>query len=207
VIFDPAAMPHQDAYKLIIGSVVPRPIAFVSTRSKDGVDNLAPFSFFTVVASNPLTIAFSPMRRGPQALKKDTLANIEETGEFVVNVVDESFVGPMNQCSADFGPEESEFAACALTAAPSELVAAPRVAESPINMECKLHQIVEVGEGPGSGALVIATVVRMHVRDDLYDNGRIRPDGWSPVGRMAGATYVRCHDTFELARPAVPARG
>lgn len=202
--FDIPSMAHGDAYKLIIGTVLPRPIAFVSTRSPEGVDNLAPFSFFTVVASNPLTIAFCPMRRGPEALKKDTLVNLEATGEFVVNVVDESFVGPMNQCSADFEPDESEWVACGLTAIASELVAPPRVAESPIQLECKLRQVVEVGDGPGAGAVVLGEVIRMHVRDDLYQNGRILTEKWSPIGRMAGATYVRCHDTFELARPSVP---
>lgn len=204
--FDIPSMAHGDAYKLIIGSVLPRPIAFVSSLSPTGVANLAPFSFFTVVASSPLTIAFSPMRRGPEGLKKDTLINIEANREFVVNVVDESFVGPMNACSADFAPDESEFVTCGLTPVPSEVVAPPRVAESPISLECKLNQVVEVGDGPGGGALVIATVVRMHVRDDLYENGRILTERWQPIGRMAGATYVRCGDTFELPRPAAPER-
>lgn len=204
--FDIPSMAHGDAYKLIIGSVLPRPIAFVSSTSPTGVNNLAPFSFFTVVAANPLTIAFCPMRRGPEALKKDTLVNIEASGEFVVNVVDESFVGPMNQCSADFAPDESEFDLCGFTTVASELVGPPRVAESPIQLECKLNQIVEVGDGPGGGALVIGTVVRMHVRDDLYQNGRILTERWKPIGRMAGATYVRCGDTFEVPRPAMPAQ-
>lgn len=205
MIFDTEHMDHAEAYKLIIGSVLPRPIAFVSTRSAAGVDNLAPFSFFTVVCANPLTICFSPMRRGPGAEKKDTLVNVEQTGEFVVNVVDEAFVAAMNACSADYGPEVSEFAACSLTAAPSEVVAPKRVAESPIAMECKLHQVVEVSDRPGGGSLVIGTVVRMHVRDDLYANGKILTT-WHPIGRMAGATYVRTQDTFELPRPTLPAQ-
>lgn len=204
--FDIPSMAHGDAYKLIIGTVLPRPIAFVSTRSADGVDNLAPFSFFTVVASSPLTIAFCPLRRGTAGTKKDSLVNIEATGEFVVNVVDESFVGPMNQCSADFEPDESEWVACGLTQTPSEVVTPARVAESPIQLECKLRQVVEVGDGPGGGAVVLGEVVRMHVRDDLYQNGRILTEKWSPIGRMAGATYVRVHDTFELPRPTLPAK-
>ncbi|HEY9724499.1 MAG TPA: flavin reductase family protein [Oscillatoriaceae cyanobacterium] len=206
MIFTPSEMAHQDAYKLAVGAVVPRPIAFVSTRSRAGVDNLAPFSFFTVVCANPLTIAFSPMRKGPQALKKDTLVNIEETGEFVVNVVDESYVGPMNTTSADYEPEESEFVFAGLTPEPSEVVAPPRVGESPIQMECKLLQVVEVSDRPGGGSLVIGTVVRMHVRDDLYENGRILLERWRPLGRMAGATFARCTDTFDLARPTTPER-
>lgn len=205
MIFKPDEMDHQAAYKLIIGSVLPRPIAFVASRSAAGVDNLAPFSFFTVVCANPLTIAFSAMRRGPKAEKKDTLANIEATGEFVVNVVDEDFVAAMNQCSADYAPDESEFVASGLTPVPSEVVAPPRVAESPIAMECKLHQVVEVSAGPGGGSLILGTVVRMHVRDDLYENGKILTN-WHPVGRMAGATYVRTRDTFELPRPTLEAK-
>ena len=145
------------------------------------------------------------VRRGPQAEKKDTLANIEATGEFVVNVVDEDFVAAMNQCSADYAPDESEFVASGLTPVPSEVVAPPRVAESPIAMECKLHQVVEVSAGPGGGSLVLGTVVRMHVRDDLYENGKILTN-WHPVGRMAGATYVRTRDTFELPRPTLEAK-
>lgn len=203
---DMSTLSHQDRYKLLVGSVVPRPIAFVSTTSVDGVNNLAPFSFFNVVCSNPPTVCFSPMRKGPSALKKDSLVNIEATGEFVINVVDESFVGPMNMCSADFEPDESEWVACGLTAVPSEVVAPPRVAESPVQMECKLRQIVEISDQPGGGSLVIGEVVRMHVRDDLYEKGRVVTERWNPIGRMAGATYVRCHDTFELERPTVPAR-
>jgi flavin reductase (DIM6/NTAB) family NADH-FMN oxidoreductase RutF len=204
--FDLPGMGHVDVYRLLQGAVLPRPIAFVSTRSADGVNNLAPFSFFNVVCADPPTICFSPMRRGPQALKKDSLVNIETTGEFVVNVVDESFVGPMNQCSADFEPDESEWVACGLTAVASEVVAPPRVGESPIQMECKLRQVVEISDRPGGGSLVIGEVVRMHVRDDLLDNGRILMERWKPIGRAAGATYVRCTDTFDLPRPAVPSR-
>lgn len=206
MIVDPRTIPHQDAYKLAIGSVVPRPIAFVSTRSKAGVDNLAPFSFFTVVCANPLTICFSAMRKGPEAVKKDTLRNIEEGGEFVVHVVDEAFVVAMNQCSADYGPQESEWEGRGLTKAPSVAVAPPRVAESPVAMECLTHQIVEVSDQPGGGSLVLGTVVRMHVRDDLLEDGRILTERWHPVARMAGATYARVTDTFELARPVLPAR-
>jgi flavin reductase (DIM6/NTAB) family NADH-FMN oxidoreductase RutF len=204
MIFDTTTLSPDEAYKLAIGAVVPRAIAFVSTRSKAGVDNLAPFSFFTVVCANPLTICFAPMRRGPQATKKDTLVHIEETGEFVVNVVDESFVEAMNQCSAEYEQNESEFDASGLTRVPSEAVTPFRVGESPVNLECKLRQIVEISDQPMGGSLVIATVVRVHVRDDLYDKGRIDTAKWEPIGRMAGATYVRCKDTFELARPGKP---
>ena len=101
---------------------------------------------------------------------------------------------------------ESEWDACGLTAVPSELVAPPRVGESPVQMECRLKQVIEMGDQPGSGSLIIGEVLRMHVRDDLMENGRIVTERWNPIGRMAGATYVRCRDTFELERPKAPVR-
>ncbi|MEB3330468.1 MAG: flavin reductase family protein [Candidatus Sericytochromatia bacterium] len=203
MILDPAAGTWNDAYRLITSVVVPRPIAFVSTLSPAGVPNLAPFSFFTVVCANPLTICFAPMRRGPTAEKKDTLKNLEASGEFVVNVVDERWADAMNLTSADFSPEVSEFEAARLTPAPCELVRAPRVLESPVSLECVTQQVIEVGEGPGSGSLVLGTVVRAHVRDELYAGGLVKPgEGWQPIARCGGATYLRLTDTFELARPA-----
>ena len=204
MILDPVALSHQDVYKLLVGAVVPRPIAFVSSMDRSGALNLAPFSFFNVVAADPMALAFSVMRRGPEALKKDTLRNVEETGEFVVNLVDEALVPRMNMTSADFPHGVSEFAEAGLTPAASEVVRPPRVLESPINMECKLLRTVEVGAGPGGGTLIIGQVVRVHVRDALYDQGRIDPEQLRAVGRMAGATYARTTDRFDLARPVYP---
>ncbi|MEB3221551.1 MAG: flavin reductase family protein [Candidatus Sericytochromatia bacterium] len=205
MILDPAAGSWNDAYRLVTSVVVPRPIAFVSTLGPDGVPNLAPFSFFTVVCANPLTICFAPMRRGPAAEKKDTLKNLEASGEFVVNVVDERWADAMNLTSADFAPEVSEFEAAGFTPAACEVVKAPRVLESPVSLECQTYQVVEVGQGPGSGSLVIGTVVRAHVRDDVFLDGAVRPSaGWQPIARCGGATYIRLTDTFELARPAAP---
>jgi flavin reductase (DIM6/NTAB) family NADH-FMN oxidoreductase RutF len=201
ITLDLASMPHADAYKLAVGSVVPRPIAFVASRSAAGVDNLAPFSFFTVACANPLTLVFSTMRKGPQGVKKDTLANIEETGEYVIHVVDEGFVEKMNMCAAEVQPDVSEFDLSCLTPVPADVVKASRVLESPIAFECKLNQVVEVSARPGGGSLIIGTVLRAHVRDDLYQNGRILLEGWRPVGRLAGAGYCRVTDLFELERP------
>lgn len=204
MIYDPASGPWPDAYRLITGAVVPRPIAFVSTLAPNGTPNLAPFSFFTVVCANPLTICFSPMRRGPAAEKKDTLRHIEAgAGEFVVNLVDEGFADAMNLTSGDFLPGVNEFVAAGLTAVPSEVVAPPRVAESPINLECRRLQVVEVSDRPGGGSLVIGTVLRIHVRDELLENGSIRLDAWRPIARCGGATYTRATDTFELQRPTL----
>lgn len=201
MIIDPQTLTHQDRYKLLNGSVVPRPIAFVSSMSADGALNLAPFSFFNVVASNPMSVVFSVMRRGAEGGLKDTLRNIEETRDYVVNIVNEALVERMNVTSADFPHGVNEFAEAGLTPVPSELVRPPRVAESPINMECQLIQTVEVGNGPGGGTLVIGEVVRFHIWDELYDAGRIDPDKLQAVGRMAGASYTRTMDRFDLVRP------
>lgn len=201
MILDPQTLTHPEAYKLLVGAVVPRPIAFVSSMDATGALNLAPFSFFNVAASDPMAVVFSVMRRGPEAQKKDTLANIEETGEFVVNIVNEALLPRMNLTSADFPRGVSEFAEAGLTPVPSEVVRPPRVLESPVNMECKLIQTVEVGHGPGGGTLIIGQVVRFHVWDELYDQGRIDPSKLAAVGRMAGATYARTTDRFDLARP------
>ncbi|MDX2085546.1 MAG: flavin reductase family protein [Candidatus Melainabacteria bacterium] len=200
---DPDQQTAQDNYKLIIGGIVPRPIAFVSTCSLEGHLNLAPFSFFNGVCSNPPTIMFSTMRRGSDGGKKDTLINIEATGEFVVNVVTEEIVEAMNQTAGEYPPEVSEFELAGFTTQASEVIRPPRVQESPFQMECQLNQIVTIGDGSvGSGHLVIGTVVRFHVREDIYEKGRIITDRLKPVARLAGASYCPVRDIFDLARPA-----
>lgn len=203
MIIDPSTLLHQDAYKLLTGSVLPRPIAFVSTCSADGCDNLAPFSFFMAVCASPLTIAFAPMRR-PDGSKKDTLLNIEETGEFVVHVVDEGYVEQMNHTAANFAPDVSELHAAGFTALPSEVVKPLRIAEAPVALECRLAHKYEAGEGPGGGTILVGTVLRVHVRDALYENGKIVTERWRPLGRLAGPDYVRLTDTFVLERPVLP---
>lgn len=198
---DPATLPWDLAYKYLNGAILPRPIAFVSTMDAEGVLNLAPFSFFTAVSANPMTICFSVMRRGTDGQKKDTLRNIEATGEFVVNVVSESFVEKMNVTAAEFPPEVSEFEASGLTPTASVVVRVPRVQESLVNFECKLTQIVEIGDGKGAGALVIGQVVQVHADDSIHHDGKIDTQGLNPVGRLAASEYVRVTDTFQLIRP------
>jgi flavin reductase (DIM6/NTAB) family NADH-FMN oxidoreductase RutF len=201
VTIDPETAGAQNVYKLMIGVIVPRPIAFVSSSSADGILNLAPFSFFTAVSANPPVIAFSPMVRGSDGSQKDTLRNVEATGEFVVNIVSESFVAQMNVCSGEYAPEVDEFALSGLTAVPSDLVKPPRVGESKVSMECRLVQVVKVSAKPLGGSIVLGEVVRFHVDDALVDNYRIDPDVLDAVGRMGGPSYTRTRDRFNLDRP------
>ncbi len=203
---DPARVPPPAIYKLLIGCVVPRPIAWVSTVSADGVNNLAPFSFFMGVCNAPPTIAFSSGPRGGDSGtgatgKKDTVRNLEVTGDFVVNVVDDALAEPMNLTSGEYPPDVDEFALAGLTAAPSVKVRAPRVLEAPISMECRVSQIVPVGHGPHS--LVLGEIVHFHLRDDVYDpaTGRVDMHALKPVGRLAGQMYAHIHDIFAMKRP------
>jgi flavin reductase (DIM6/NTAB) family NADH-FMN oxidoreductase RutF len=185
--------------------IVPRPVALVSTMDKQGVANLAPFSFFCGVGSVPPTVLFCPaLRPGASAgtvEQKDTLRNVEETGEFVINVVSEAIAAAANASSAEVPPKVNEFVLSGLTPIASEAVRPPRVAESPAQMECKLLQIIYTGHAPGSGVIVLGEVVRFHLREDLVDNFRVDPAGLDAVGRMAGNTWVRTHDRIELIRP------
>ena len=198
---DPDSLDNQSRYKLLIGAVVPRPIAFVSTISPDGKTNLAPFSFFTGVQSSPLMVCFCPMIRSSDGHKKDTLRNIEATGECVVHIVSESILEAMNQCAVEAPPEVSEFDLSGLTPFPSVKVKPPRVKEALVQMECKLHQVVSLGDEPGSGSIVIARVVMLHFSPDVYNNGKILIDKLQPIARLAGSAYARTTDVFSLERP------
>ncbi len=197
--FDPQIVAPQSIYKLLIGCVVPRPIAWVSSLSEDAMPNLAPFSFFMAVCNNPPTLAFSSGRREDK--KKDTVRNIEYTQDFVVNLVDDALAEQMNLTSGEYPPAVDEFALTGLTAAPGIKVKAPRVAEAPISMECRVVQILPVGHGPHS--LVLGEIVSFHIRYDLYDpnTGRIDMHRLHPVGRLAGNLYTHVHDIFEMKRP------
>lgn len=192
----------RDAYKLLQGSVLPRPIAFVSSQDDKGNANLAPFSFFTVISADPMMVCFSPMRRGTDGAKKDTLKNIEATKQFVINIVGEEIVQQMNECATEFPPEVDEFEASGLTKEKSAAVQPPRVKESKVNLECELDQVIHYGgDHAGAGSLVIGKVIHVHVDDELYENGRINSGKLNPVGRLAGATYtLPLAKTFELQR-------
>ena len=194
---DPQTLDPTAVYKLLISSVVPRPIAWVSSVDGAGVANLAPFSYFMAITDSPPTIAFSCSPRA--AGKKDTLANVEASGEFVVNIVDDERAEQMNMSSGDYPPELDEFALTKLTAASSVKVKAPRVAEAPINMECRLVRILPVGRAN----LILGEVVQWHVREDVYDpaTGRLDMHALKPVGRLTGNLYSHIHQIFEMKRP------
>jgi flavin reductase (DIM6/NTAB) family NADH-FMN oxidoreductase RutF len=195
VIIDPSELDPQSVYKLLIGSVVPRPIAWTSTVSAEGARNLAPFSFFTVASRQPpmLCISVGP-RVDSNVPTKDTLDNVEETGEFVVNIVSLSLSNTMFESSRNHPPEVDEFEKAGLTPAPCEVVGAPRVEEAGVSMECFLDRVLPLG----TDHLVIGRVVRFHVRDELYeDNGRIDVGGLDPPGRLAG-NYTKVETIFEL---------
>jgi flavin reductase (DIM6/NTAB) family NADH-FMN oxidoreductase RutF len=202
---DPAQCEQRQVYKLMTGIIVPRPIALVSTMDRAGIANLAPFSFFNGVGSVPPSILFCPTVRAPvgsaQEIRKDTLRNVEETGEFVVNVVNDAIAARANATSAEVPPEVDEFELSGLTPIASEAVRPPRVAESPAQMECKLLQVVYTSRKPGGGGVVLGEVVRFHIREDLFEDFRVDPAGLDAVGRMAGNTWVRTRDRIELIRP------
>lgn len=192
----------------MVGSIVPRPIAFVSTCALDGTLNLAPFSYFTACSANPPCILFSTTSRGPTARPKDTLANVRATGEFVVNIVSEEFAPQMNLTSAECPASVNEFELSGLTPVASERIRPPRVAESHIQMECRLREIVTVSDLPLGGFVVIGEVLLFHldpaVLVDANDPYKIDPERLRAVGRMGGPTYCRTHDRFELQRPTWP---
>ena len=205
MIFDPTEKPFSEIHKLMIGSIVPRPIALVSTTSKDGNNNVAPFSYFNGVCSNPPTIMFAPARRGWDGHEKDTLVNIRNNQEFVINIVSESFAEKMVKCSTDFDLNVDEFQVSGLTPESSSKVSPPRVKESKINLECKLDQIVEVGDGKaGSGFVVLGTIVLFHIDDDIYEDGYILLDKLEPLGRLAGNWYTRPTDNLKITRQVKP---
>jgi len=199
---DPDRLNTRTMYEWMIHSILPRPIAWVSTVSVSGVANLAPFSFFQGVCARPPTLLFCPVNHRDGS-PKDTLRNIEATGEFVVNTVSAADAEVMNATSAMLGFEESEFERFGVAAAPSAVVRAPRVASASVAFECRLDRIIRVSEGPAGGNLVLGRIVRMHVADGVIGPGGYPdPDRLDLVGRMGGTDYLRTRDRFSLDRPA-----
>jgi len=198
---NPETMSKQDLYKLLIGSVVPRPIAWVSTVSKEGIYNLAPYSFFNAVGAKPPTVVFCPGMREDFTGEKDTYDNVVATGEFIVNFVNESLAEAMNATSALVPPEVDEFQRAGVTPVMGKTVNVPYVKESPIHFECKLHQIVTMGEPPTGAHLVIGIITHMFFDDAVYRDGYVDIEAFQPIGRLAGRSYCKVNDLFDMQRP------
>lgn len=198
----PSEHRRDEIYKLLTGCVVPRPIAFVSSLSRQGVLNLAPFSFFSVACPYPPILCFAPGRR-PDGRKKDSVVNAETTGEFVINVVTAKMAEGMNATAFDFEPEVDEFAISGFTPVASDLVKPPRVAESPIQMECRTERILEFGNG--HHYVVFGEVLKFHLNEAILDDsGQINVAALHPIGRLNRAFYCRTDDQFKLMRPLQP---
>jgi flavin reductase (DIM6/NTAB) family NADH-FMN oxidoreductase RutF len=198
---------YRELYNLVLSSVGPRPIAWVSTLGKSGQPNLAPFSFFNCVCMDPPLLAFAPGLRPPKkegqvnGEPKDTLRNVRETKEFVVNVVTYDLFQQMNITSGEYDSSVNEFELARLTPQPSKIVGPPRVAESPVSFECQLHQILDFSNAPTSSSLVIGRIVAVHIDDAHIKDGRIDRDSLDLIGRMGGMQYCRTTERVELERP------
>jgi len=202
VLIDVAGANFLDVYHLLVGIVTPRPIAWVTTIDPEGRVNLAPFSFFNAFSANPPVVVFSPTLRRDGS-KKDTLRNVETTGEFVLNAAVESLAEKINLSSKELHYGQSEVDLTGLSLLPSLKVKPPRLAETPVTMECKLLQIVRLGEGPIAGNLVIGEILVMHIDETVLDGkGRIDPRKLKTIARLGGDYYCRTSDLFEMKRPS-----
>ena len=201
MLIDVATANVVEVYQLLVGAVTPRPIAWVTTLSLAGVVNLAPFSFFNAFGANPPIVVFSPTLRRDGS-KKDTLINLESLGEFVINAATEPLADKVNLTSKEIPPSDSEVSLAKLTTLPSVKVKPPRIAESPVNLECKVRQIIPCGTGAIAANLVIGEVVMMHVADAVLDEkGRIDPRKLQTVARLGGDFWCHTSDLFEQTRP------
>lgn len=203
MIINPGDLKTKDLHQFILGSVAPRPIAFASTIDENGVANIAPYSFFNAFSSNPPIVVFSSNRRVSNNTTKDTLHNIEKTGEVVINMVNYDIVHQMALSSIEYPANVSEFEKAGLTPVPADLVKPFRIKESPVNMECRVREINTLGKEGGAGHLIICDVLRMHIKDEIIDNGRINPHKIDLVGRMGRAYYCRASGdaVFSLYQP------
>lgn len=199
--FDASDLTKEQSYKLLNGSIVPRPIAWVSTVSEEGVHNLAPFSWFNAVAVQPPTVAFSVGLDDPERGFKDTYINLTASGECVVNIVCVPTAASMNVCGTAFEPHIDEFVEAGVTPIASELVRPMRVQESPVQLECQLHEVVTLSNEKGRNDLMICKVLRLHVNDAVYlGDYKIDPDKLQAIGRMGGTAYARTRETFTMER-------
>ncbi|MDO8542454.1 MAG: flavin reductase family protein [Opitutaceae bacterium] len=201
MLLDFSSLRPRDAYNWMISTILPRPIAWVSTISLEGKTNLAPFSFFQGVTSNPPTLMFVPVNNR-DGVKKDTVRNIEQVPEFVVNLVSHALAEEMNNTSALLPYGESEFERFGITATPSERIRPPRVAAAPVAFECTLDRIVHIGEGPLAANVVFGRIHIAHVSDVVFGpDSKLDPAKLDLIGRMGGETYSRTTERFDIKRP------
>jgi flavin reductase (DIM6/NTAB) family NADH-FMN oxidoreductase RutF len=209
MIISPSDVPYSEIYGILLNSVAPRPIAWVSTVSASGQPNLAPFSFFNAVCVDPPLLAFAPGLRQPKEPQasdgeaKDTLHNIRETKEFVVNIVTYELAESMNLTSGEYDASVNEFEVAKVTPQVSRRVRPPRVAESPVSFECKLHQILDFSQRPTSSSLVIGQIVSIDMSDAHLKSGKLDRNSLDLIGRMGGIQYTRTTQRFEMVRPKV----
>lgn len=200
---------HNELYGILLDTVAPRPIAWVSTISAAGAHNLAPFSFFNAVCVDPPLLAFAPGLRPSkqpatgEGIAKDTLRNVRETKEFVVNIVTYDLREAMNLTSGEYDASVDEFELAKLTPQPSKLVRPPRVGESPVSFECVLHHILDFSTAPTSSSLVIGRIVLIHINDVYVKDGKIDRSSLDLIGRMGGIQYTRTTQRFDMVRPKV----
>ncbi|MDQ0856662.1 flavin reductase family protein [Bacillus sp. V2I10] len=197
---DPAVNTERENYKLLTGSIIPRPIAFVTSLAEDGTLNGAPFSYFNIVSANPPMISVSVQRSGGN--QKDTARNISSLKEFVVHIVDHDNVEKINITAANLQPDQSEIELAQLTPIKSSRIAVPGIMEAKVRMECVLERVIELGGNDSPGCdLIIGKIVQFHVEESIYEKGRINPDGLGAVSRLAGNDYARVGELFSIERP------
>ena len=200
--FNPHTIDPHACYRLLVASVVPRPIAWISTISANGVANLAPYSFFTVASGNPPVLCVTQVNPR-ERIAKDTLANLQANGECVVNVVDAALAGQMNATCANYPSDVSEFAAVGIAREDSVVVAPQGVKAAPVRFECRLRQVIEVTPGASGGTLMLLDVVNIHVADRVWVDQQIAPDLLDAVGKLGGDGYSTIRERFDLARPVL----
>jgi len=195
----------SERYDVLVNVVTPRPIALVSTISADGMPNLAPFSYFQLGGTSPPSLMISPTL-SPDGIEKDTLVNVSDTGEFVVNIVTREMVEEMNITSIRVGPTENEWKLACFTPMAPDIVQPARVAESPVHLECTVFKIIRHGDGPSASNYVIGEVVRFHLDEALLDGRRIMGERLHTIGRLGGENYIDTGvpEQFRLARPSRP---
>jgi flavin reductase (DIM6/NTAB) family NADH-FMN oxidoreductase RutF len=200
MIFDVAKLESQEKYRLLNGGVTPRPIAWISTRSRDNIDNLAPYSFFTVASCNPPVLLYTQVTQR-SGIDKDTLQNLIETGECVVNIVNSALLEKMNLTSASLKIDESEFDFADVESCASYKVQPSSVKDAPIRYECTLREVIPVSDLPTGGTVILLDVKYVYVRDDLYNDGSINQKSIDSVGKMGGDYFSFTTKNVELKRP------